>query len=36
VFAMAVMLVVYVVFILRDPFSGTLGLTANPYLELAG
>jgi len=36
VFAMAVMLVVYVVFVLRDPFSGTLGLTANPYLELAG
>jgi hypothetical protein len=36
VFAMAVMLVVYVVFILRDPFSGTLGLTANPYLDLVG
>ena len=36
VFAMAIMLVIYVIFILRDPFSGTLGLTANPYLELAG
>ena len=36
VFAMAVMLVVYVVFILRDPFSGTLGLPATPYLALPG
>jgi phosphate/sulfate permease len=35
-FAMAVMTVVYVIFILRDPFSGTLGLSATPYLELAG
>jgi len=33
---MAVMTIVYVIFILRDPFSGTLGLPATPYLALAG
>ena len=31
-----VLAVVYVIFILRDPFSGTLGLPATPYLALAG
>jgi hypothetical protein len=35
-FATAVMTIVYVIFLLRDPFSGTLGLPATPYLALAG
>ena len=35
-FATAVMTIIYVIFLLRDPFSGTLGLPATPYLALAG
>ena len=35
-FVAAVMTIVYVIFILRHPLSGTLGLPATPYLALAG